>query len=312
MQKDTSFMLFAGSSHEALASKVASELGIQLGKVQKGTFPDGEIGIQIQENVRGKDVFILQSLARRPNHNLMELLIMVDALKRASARSVSAILPYYAYARQDRKEKPRVPITAKLVANLLEKAGVTRLLTMDLHTEQIQGFFDIPVDHLYARPLFIPTFQKLGLKDLIVVSPDVGSNRMARKFAEDLNVDLAIVDKRRLSSDRVEVNAMIGDVKGKHVVLVDDICSTGGTLKTAALACREEGAQSVQAVVTHGLFLGNGLKDSGIEKIYCTDTVPLETPPGIDIVCVSAAPLFAAAIDCVVNAKSISSLFKSD
>lgn len=312
MQANNSFILFAGSSHQELAHKVASELRLKLGQIQRETFPDGEIGIQIQENVRGKDVFILQSLARRPNHNLMELLIMVDALKRASARMVSVVLPYYAYARQDRKEKPRVPITAKLVANLLEKAGVTRVLTMDLHTEQIQGFFDIPVDHLYARPLFVRAFKTLGLKELIVVSPDVGSNKMARRFAEDLNVDLAIVDKRRLASSQVEVNAIIGDVEGKNVILVDDICSTGGTLKSAALACRKAGAKRVFAAVTHGLFLGDGLQGSGIETIYCTDTISQETNPGIDMICLSAAPLFAMAIDCVVNAKSISSLFKSD
>jgi ribose-phosphate pyrophosphokinase len=307
-----SFMIFSGSSHEEFGKKVASELRVELGKVLRETFPDGEIGIQIQENVRGKDVFLIQSLARRPNHNLMELLIMVDALKRASVRSIVAVLPYYAYARQDRKDKGRVPITAKLVANLLEKAGVTRVLTMDLHTEQIQGFFDIPVDNLYARPLFIRTIKQLGLKDLIIVSPDVGSNKMARKFAEDLNVDLAIVDKRRVDSQKIEVNALIGDVRVKNVILVDDICSTGGTLKTAAQVCRENGAKSVRAIVTHGLFIGDGLKSSGIEQIFATDTVPApEKKMDMKPTIVSAAPLFAQAIDCVILAKSISSLFKS-
>jgi ribose-phosphate pyrophosphokinase len=318
-------MVFSGSSHEGLAREIASELRTPLGKVHRETFPDGEIGIQIQENVRGKDIFIVQSGAKRPNHYLMELLIMVDAFKRASARSISSVMPYYAYARQDRKDKPRVPITAKLVANLLEKAGITRVLTMDLHTEQIQGFFDIPVDHLYARPLFIKMFDKLRKKDLIIVSPDVGSNKLARKFAEDLNVDLAIVDKRRIEGNRVEANAVIGDVRGKNVILVDDICSTGGTLKSAALACRKEGAKGVCAAVTHGLFATGGgskdataamLKESGIEEIFVTDTIPQDASTlgsfGLEIRTVPTAALFAQAIDCVVNAKSISSLFRND
>ena len=201
--RDNSWLLFAGSSHEELACELAKELKVQLGKRSIETFPDGEIGVQILENVRGKDVFVLQSIARRPNHYLMELLIMVDALKRASARSIVAVLPYYGYARQDRKEKSRVPITAKLVANLLEKAGVTRVLTMDLHTEQIQGFFDIPVDNLYARLLFVRAIREMGLKNVVVVSPDVGSNKMASKFAEELKVDIAIVDKRRVNAEKV-------------------------------------------------------------------------------------------------------------
>jgi len=311
-KKDSSFIVFSGSSHEGLAKSITSELRTPLGKVQRETFPDGEIGIQIQENVRGKDIFVVQSGGRRPNHYLMELLIMVDALKRASARSISAVIPYFPYGRQDRKDKPRVPITAKLVANLLEKAGVTRVLTMDLHTEQIQGFFDIPVDHLYARPLFIKTFQKLNKKNLIVVSPDVGSNKMARKFAEDLNVDLAIVDKRRIAANRVEANAIIGDVKGKKVILVDDVSSTGGTLKSAAFACLQKGAESVCAAVTHGLFVENALKGSKIEEIFVTDTISQDVRVGVELKTVSTAALFAQAIDCVVNAKSISSLFKND
>jgi ribose-phosphate pyrophosphokinase len=309
-ENSSSYILFAGSSHEELAVRIASELHVDLGKVLKETFPDGEIGIQIQENVRGKDVFLLQSLALRPNHYLMELLIMADALKRASARSISAVVPYFAYSRQDRKDKPRVPITAKLVANLLEKAGITRILTMDLHTEQMQGFFDIPVDHLYARSLFIKAFKDLGLKKLVVVSPDVGSNKLARKFADELNVDLAIVDKRRVSSTEVGGNAIIGDVNGKNVVLVDDMCSTGGTLAAAAKICRARGAETVVAAITHGLFIReDGLKDSGIDQIYVTDSIPIGARAGIEVNVVGSAQLFAQAIDCVVNAKSITSLF---
>ena len=301
-------MIFAGSSHPELAREVAQCLGLELGKVLIETFPDGEIGVQILENVRGKDVFVLQSPARHPNHFLMELLILVDALKRASARSIVAVIPYYAYARQDRKEKGRVPITARLVANLLERAGVTRVLTMDLHTEQIQGFFDIPVDHLYARRLFVKALKELKLKNAVVVSPDVGSNKMARKFAEDLKLDLAIVDKRRINGRDVEVNALIGDVSEKEVILVDDICSTGGTLETAAKVCKEEGAKSVFAVVTHALLMG-GTKLKGIDQLFITNSVPpLKDEKGLHVVTI--APLLAEAIECVISAKSISSLFK--
>ncbi len=303
------FMIFAGSSHEAMAEEVAKSLKCKVGKLLIETFPDGEIGVQILENVRGKDVFLLQSVARKPNHFFMELLILVDALKRASARSIVAVLPYYPYARQDRKEKGRVPITAKLVADLLERAGVTRVLTMDLHTDQIQGFFNIPVDHLYARPVLVEALRKGGgLQNAVVVSPDVGSNKMARKFAEDLKLDLAIVDKRRISAKKVEVYALIGDVKGKQVILVDDICSTGSTLKMAAKVCREEGAKSVDAVFTHGLMMG-GSRLEGIDKIYTTNTVP-QPKETKTFQAVSIAPMFGEAIECVVKNKSISSLFK--
>jgi ribose-phosphate pyrophosphokinase len=235
---------------------------------------------------------------------------MVDAFKRASARSIVAVMPYFPYARQDRKDKGRVPITAKLVANLLEKAGVTRLLTMDLHTEQIQGFFDIPVDHLYARPVFVKALRDLKVKDPVVVSPDIGSNKMARKFAEALNADIAIVDKRRINAERVEVNALIGDVKGKQAILVDDICSTGKTLEIAADVCRNEGALGVMAVISHALLMGKP-RLAGIDKLLITDSIaPLkEATPKIQTV--SIAPLFAQAIDCVISAKSISSLFKN-
>ena len=301
-------MIFAGTSHPELAREVAKELGVSLGKTVIETFPDGEIGCQILENVRGKDVFVVQSPARHPNHFLMELLILVDALKRASAKSIVAVIPYYAYARQDRKEKGRVPITARLVANLLERAGVTRVLTMDLHTEQIQGFFDIPVDHQYARRLFVETLKKLKLKEGIVVSPDVGSNKMARKFAEDLKFDLAIVDKRRVSGRKVEVKDLIGNVKNKQVILVDDICSTGSTLSTAAKVCKKEGAKSVFAVVTHALMMG-GYQIEGVDQLFVTDSVP-PLKAGKETRVVSIAPLIAEAIECVIKAKSISSLFE--
>ncbi len=302
-------MIFTGSSHPELAREVAKCLKMPLGKIAIEDFPDGEIGLQILENVRGKDVFVIQSPARRPNHFLMELLVIIDALKRASAKSIIAVMPYYAYSRQDRKEKGRVPITARLVADLLERAGVSRVLTMDLHTEQIQGFFDVPVDNLYARPLFIEALKKKGLKDLVIVSPDVGSNKMARKFAEDLKVELAIVDKRRIDGRQVQANAIIGNVKGKLAVLIDDICSTGGTLKMAARVCKSGGASAVFAVVTHGLFI-EGAKLNGIDEIFTSNSVPaLAKGKGVHVV--SIAPLLAEAIDCVISARSISSLFKN-
>jgi ribose-phosphate pyrophosphokinase len=310
MSQNSEYMLFAGTSHPELAKQIAECLGIKLGKALIEKFPDGEIGVQVLESVRGRDVFIVQSTARHPNFYLMELLILVDAFKRASARSIIAVIPYFGYARQDRRGKAREPITAKLVADLLQKAGVTRVLTMDLHTEQIQGFFDIPVDNLYARALIVETLsrQKVG----VVVTPDIGSIKLARAYAEALKVDLAIVDKRRVSAKQVEMAALIGDVKGKDVLLVDDMCSTGGTLKTAARVCKQAGAKRIIAAVTHGLFVGEGLlEDSGIEKIVMSNTVPPpETIDANKLEIVSAAPLFSKAIESIVGAKSISSLYE--
>ncbi len=240
----------------------------------------------------------------------MELLILVDALKRSSARSIVAVIPYFGYARQDRRGRGREPITAKLVANLLEKAGVTRVLTMDLHTEQIQGFFDIPLDNLYARPVLVEAVKRLNLRKPVVVTPDLGSIRLARSFAEALKVELAIVDKRRVNAKQVETNALIGDVEGSDVLLVDDICSTGGTLKTAAEVCKRAGCLNVYAAVTHGLFVGTALEESAIEKMVITDTVPLAE--GMDrtrLEIVYVAPLFGKAIEYIMGAKSISSLY---
>jgi ribose-phosphate pyrophosphokinase len=303
-------IIIAGSSHQELAEEIAQFLRLPLGKVLLETFPDREIGVQILESVRGRDVFVLQSIAHHPNRYLMELLILVDALKRASARSIVAVLPYYPYARQDRKDKGRSPITARLVADLLEKAGVTRVLAMDLHTEQIQGFFNIPVDNLYARSLLVEKLAAEGLKgsSLVVVSPDVGRDRMARKFADALHAGWALVDKRRLNAQEAKAEAVVGDsVKGKTALIVDDICSTGTTLELAAEVCRKEGAKEVIAVVTHGLFLGKkALK--GMDRVIATNTVsPLKE--GMKTEKVSVAPLFGRAIDCLISAKSISSLF---
>lgn len=303
-------MLFAGTSHPELSRQLADCLGIPLGKVIIETFPDGEIGVQILESVRGRDVFVLQSVARHPSFYLMELLVLVDALKRSSARSIVAVIPYFGYARQDRRGRGREPITAKLVANLLEKAGVTRVLTMDLHTEQIQGFFDIPLDNLYARPLLVEAMKGLSLRKPVVVTPDIGSIRLARSFSEALKVEFAIVDKRRVNAKQVESSALIGDVKDSDVILVDDICSTGETLKTAAEVCKKAGCLNVYAAVTHGLLIDMALEESAIEKMVITDTIPLvEGEARSRLERVSVAPLFAKAIEYILGAKSISSLY---
>ncbi len=305
------FLIFSGTSHEKLAQEVASCLGVELGKIAIETFPDNEIGVQVKENVRGRDVFVMQSVARHPNLYLMELLIIVDALKRASARSIVAVLPYFGYARQDRKDKGRVPITAKLVANLLEKAGVTSVLTMDLHVDQVQGFFDIPVDNLYARPVLADAVTRLGLQKCVVVAPDVGSIRLARAYAANLGADWAIIDKRRVRADEVEPNALIGEVKHKDVLLVDDLCSTGDTLKKAAGVCKRAGASRVFAAVTHGLLIGKAFEESAIEKMLVTNTIsPSDQLIRGKVEQVSVAALFAEAIDSIVNCKSLSSLFR--
>lgn len=309
------FLLFSGTSYPSLAKEVASSLKVPLGQVHIDRFPDGEISLQILENVRGRDVFVLQTIAIDPNNLLLELLIMIDALKRASAKSVAVVIPYFGYARQDRKDKPRVPITAKLVANLLVNAGATRVMTMDLHAEQLQGFFDIPVDNLYARPLMVEALKQLNLKDWLVVAPDIGSVKLARAYAAQMEVDFAIVDKHRRSPEEVEVVAVIGDVKGKDVLLADDLCSTASTLVSAAKACREKGAQRIFAAITHGLFVGDALaklEQSPIEAIYVADTIPSteDIRELKKLRRVSVAGLFGQAIRYIISNESISSLFE--
>lgn len=313
MTKDSSFLLFSGSSNQALASGVAKALGVSLGNLSISTFPDGEIGIEILENVRGKDAFVLQTIARRPNHYLMELLIIIDALKRASCRSVTFVIPYFGYARQDRKDKGHVPITAKLVADLLQRAGADRGLTMDLHAEQIEGFFDIPVDNLHARPLLAKAVNKWGLEPFVVVAPDLGSIKMAEAFAREMGVSLAIVDKRRVDAEHVEPGALVGSVAGKPVVIVDDMVSTGETLKIASRVCKDAGARQIYAIATHGLMGDQAFRGSAIEKMLVTDTVPLAPDLSEDQrpEVVSAAPLFSQAIESILSGTPISSLYYS-
>ncbi len=304
-----SIMLFSGTSHRDLAEQIAKDLDISLGKAEINKFPDGEIGVRVLENVRGRDVFVVQSIARNPSFYLMQLLILIDALKRASAHSIVAVIPYFGYARQDRRDKGREPITAKLVANMLEKAGATRVLTMDLHAPQIEGFFDIPVDNLHARPLLLEALRKKGVKPEVIVAPDEGSIKLSRDFANDIGVEFAIVDKRRITPEKVSAEAIIGNVKDKTVLLIDDMCSTGGTLKAASLACKSAGAKQVYAAVTHGLLLSPAFEESAIEKLLTGNTIPL--PEGFKsdkVEMISVSALFAKAIRAIQSGHSISCL----
>ncbi len=306
------FMLFSGTSHLALAEAIARSLGMGLSRVFIDKFPDGEIGVQILENVRGRDVFVIQSIANHPNFYLMELLIMIDALKRASAHRIVAVIPYYGYARQDRKDKGRVPITAKLVADLLQAAGASRVMTMDLHAEQIQGFFDIPVDNLYARPALIAGIKKWNIKTPVIVTPDIGSIKLARILAHELNANFALVDKQRISGRSIDVHALIGDVQGREVILVDDICATGQTLKKAVNACLTSGALHVFGAITHYLMDQDGwIQESGMKKLLITDTIAhakqIERPHIEEI---SVASIFGMGIQSIIKNQSISAFFR--
>ena len=310
-----SSMIFSGNANKALAKSVAKNLGITLGKASVKTFSDGEISVEIDENVRGQDIYIIQPLCDPVNNNLMELLIMVDALKRSSVDRISVVLPYFGYSRQDRRARSaRVPITAKVVANMLTSMGVERLLTIDLHADQIQGFFDIPVDNIYATPLFLADIHKQNYKDTIIVSPDVGGVVRARALAKQLNSDLAIVDKRRPEANVSEVMQIIGDVKGKCCIIVDDICDTAGTLCHAADALKEQGASSVFAYITHPIFSGKAdqnIRSSSIDEIIVTDTISLSKKI-IDtgkIRQITVAQMLAETLRRIDNKESVSSLF---
>ena len=308
-------MIFSGNANKALAKSVAKNLGITLGKASVKTFSDGEISVEIDENVRGQDIYIIQPLCDPVNDNLMELLIMVDALKRSSVERISVVLPYFGYSRQDRRARSaRVPITAKVVANMLTSMGVERLLTIDLHADQIQGFFDIPVDNIYATPLFLADIHKQNYSDTIIVSPDVGGVVRARALAKQLNSDLAIVDKRRPEANVSEVMQIIGDVKGKCCIIVDDICDTAGTLCHAADALKEQGASAVFAYITHPIFSGKAdqnISNSTIDGIIVTDTISLSKKI-IDtgkIRQITVAQMLAETLRRIDNKESVSSLF---
>lgn len=307
--------LFTGNSNPDLAEKISSYLKISLGKATVSAFADGEILVRIEENVRGMDVFIMQSCCNPVNKNIMELLILIDALKRASSQRITAVIPYYGYARQDRKDQPRVPITAKLVADLITAAGADRVLTMDLHAGQIQGFFNIPVDHLYSTPIMLEHInKKMDLTDLVVVSPDAGGVERARAFAKRLKVGLAIIDKRRDAPGMAKVMNVIGDVADKDILILDDMIDTAGTICQSAEAVKANGARKILAGCTHAVLSGPALQrlnDAPIDEIIVTDTIPLN---GRDKVCkkivlLSVAPLLGEAIKRIHEEASISSLF---
>ena len=304
--------IFSGNAHLPLAKQICAALGVPLGEAVVSQFEDGETQVRIEENIRGEDIFVVQP-TYAPAVNLMELLILIDACKRASARRVTAVIPYFGYARQDRKDQPRVAITAKLVSNLITIAGADRVLTMDLHSSQIQGFFDIPFDHLFAAPVLVEEFHKRRIPDLVVVAPDIGSVKMARAYAKKLGVDLALVDKRRPRSDAVEVMNMIGEVEGRNVVMFDDMVTTARTLLEACAALKKHGAKDVYACATHAVLCGGALERlarSDIREVVVTDTVyhdPKTLPSKIKVL--SIAPLLAEALRRIHSEESLSSLF---
>jgi ribose-phosphate pyrophosphokinase len=309
---DSLLKIFSGNSNRALAEKICQSIGAPLGEAVVTSFPDGETFVKIDENIRGHDVYIIQSTCPPTTPHLMEMLIMMDAARRASAQRITAVLPFYGYARQDRKDQPRVPITAKLVANLLVSAGANRVLTMDLHSQQIQGFFDIPVDHLYASPVFFEHLSKLASDRLIVCSPDVGGMKMAAAYADALGAGLGMVAKKRKSATKVEAISVVGDVEGRDVLLVDDITETAGTLIAAAKILREHGARSVRAAVSHCILSETAierLRGGMIDELITTDSVPLD-PRGLPVTVLSIAPLLGQAIQRINSNESVTSLFR--
>jgi ribose-phosphate pyrophosphokinase len=307
------FKVFAGNSNPALAGEIASVMGKPLGKSEVSTFSDGEISVKVQEIVRGRDIFIIQSSCDPVNNNLMELLIMIDAMKRASAGRINAVIPYYGYARQDRKARARDPITAKLVADLISAAGADRVVTMDLHAAQIQGYFDIPVDHLFGLPTLALYYKKKKLPDLTVVSPDHGSVTRARNMAEKLDVPLAIVDKRRQKAGESEVMNVIGDIEGKTCLLMDDMIDTAGTISNAANKLTEMGAKEVYACATHGVLSGSAIElisQSSIKEMVLLNTIPISKEKMISkFKVLSVAPIFAEAMTKIHNNDSVSKMF---
>ena len=310
------FMIFTGNANPDMAADIAKNLGISLGSATVGRFSDGEVAVEINQNVRARDVFVVQSTCAPTNENLMELLIMVDALKRASAERITAVIPYFGYARQDRRPRStRVPITAKVVANMLQTAGVSRLLTMDLHADQIQGFFDIPVDNIYASPVLLGDLQLKNYDDLIVVSPDVGGVVRARAIAKQLDCDLAIIDKRRPRANVSEVMHVIGEIENRNCVIMDDMIDTAGTLLKAAEVLKQRGAKKVYAYCTHPIFSGPAIerieRGDALDEVVVTDTIPLSAAAAVcpKIRQLSVAPLIAETILRISKGESVMSLF---
>ncbi len=306
--------VFSGSANPALAAQICGHLNAPVGKSSSRTFADGEIYLQIDENVRGMDVFVVQPTCTPVDSNLMELLLTIDALRRASAMRITPVLPYYGYSRQDRKDKPRVPISSKLVASVIETAGADRVLTMDLHAAQIQGFFDVPVDHLYAAPVIVETFQEMNIENLTIVSPDAGGVERARGFAKRLKAPLAIIDKRRSEANVAEVMHVIGDVDSGNCLIVDDLVDTAGTLVKSVAALKEQGAKTVRACCTHPVLSGDAVKrieDSQLVEIWVSDSIPLrdDARDSEKIKQFSVSLLFARAIASIYDETSISELF---
>ena len=304
--------LIAGTAHLDLAEAISECMDIPLSDAQVGRFPDGEIDIKINDDVRGADCFVLQPLCPPVNENWIELLLLLDCLRRASAGRVTAVMPYYGYARKDRKDEGRVPISAKVVANTLSQGGADRVLTLDMHAAQIQGFYDIPVDHLYAKPVLMDAILKMDIEAPVIVTPDVGGIKMARAYAKVLGADLAIVDKRRVSGSEIEVEHMIGDVEGRNVIIVDDMISTGGSISEAAKIVRSNGAKRIVLAVSHAVLCGPAverLNACPADVILVTDTIPRRGPSPDKLEVVSVAPLFAKAIANLHQSKSLSVLF---
>ncbi len=307
--------IFSGNANPELTAKIADYLGIPMGKSDITRFPDGEISVRILETVRGEDVFVVQPTCSPPNENLMELLIIIDAMRRASAARITAVLPFYGYGRQDRKDQPRVPITAKLVANLLVASGANRLLTMDLHAQQIQGFFDIPVDHLYASPVFVRYIREKKLNQLTIVSPDTGGLKMAHAYSQMLNAGLALVAKERRGPEDVRAYTLVGDVQGCTAVIIDDLATTAGTLSEAAGFLKSHGAGDIYAVVSHAVITALGierLKKAPIRELVVTDSVPFPAGKELNMTVLSVAGLLGEAILRIHNDQSVSSLFKNE
>ncbi|MDO8489599.1 MAG: ribose-phosphate pyrophosphokinase [Candidatus Omnitrophota bacterium] len=306
--------IFSGNANLDLANDICKNLKVKLQDAFVGRFSEGEIRVKINENVRGKDVFIVQPTCPPSNDNLMELLIMIDAMRRASANRITAVIPYFGYARQDRKDQPRVPITAKLVANLLTVAGANRILTMDLHAGQIQGFFDIPVDHLFSVGVFVDYFSKMNIKNLVAVSPDVGSIKMARAYAKRVSAGLAIIDKRRVSPEKAEAMHIMGEVEGKNVIIVDDMIATGSSLIEAVGALKKANAKTIYAAIAHGILSGPAIERidqcEGLEKLLISDSIPLPAQKrNAKIHVLSVSGLLAEAIKRIHNEESVSCLF---